>query len=111
VTAADCGCPEPTDTYYAEVDGCCQEGSFPKNSTQCWEGSPGTESARINAYRCCTGQCEPVVVGPQGGCLEPGDRECPGGCCPNSTWVCCPDGFNCSPCLEDCPPWEGNPLP
>jgi hypothetical protein len=59
VTDEDCpGCGDPSDTYYPEVDGCCQEGSYPKDGTGgCWEGTPGTETARIPYFGCCDGQC------------------------------------------------------
>ena len=28
---------------------------------------------------------------------------CPGGCCPNHGWLCCPDGMWCASTLDDCP--------
>merc|ERR1711868_272179 len=28
---------------------------------------------------------------------------CPGGCCPNVGWYCCPDGMYCAATAADCP--------
>merc|ERR1711884_789817 len=28
---------------------------------------------------------------------------CPGGCCPNVGWYCCPDGMYCAATAVDCP--------
>merc|ERR1711936_371105 len=28
---------------------------------------------------------------------------CPGGCCPDAGWFCCPDNINCAPTGQDCP--------
>merc|ERR1711973_675399 len=28
---------------------------------------------------------------------------CPGGCCPEANWQCCPDGLYCAATLDDCP--------
>merc|ERR1711872_1160011 len=28
---------------------------------------------------------------------------CPGGCCPEVNWQCCPDGLYCAATLDDCP--------
>ena len=105
---AQCGCDFP-DKYF-EGHGCCQDGQVPKPGTkQCWEdGWEATTTAIVATGRCCGGKCLPVSYYPQGGCQD-GERECPAGCCPDATHVCCPDGFNCAPCLEDCPRSEGAP--
>ena len=29
--------------------------------------------------------------------------ECPGGCCPEVGWYCCPDGVYCAATADDCP--------
>mmetsp|Transcript_28410 Transcript_28410/g.32526 ORF Transcript_28410/g.32526 Transcript_28410/m.32526 type:complete len:93 (+) Transcript_28410:285-563(+) len=29
--------------------------------------------------------------------------SCAGGCCPEATWVCCPDDIFCAPYVEYCP--------
>merc|ERR1711962_1194989 len=28
---------------------------------------------------------------------------CPGGCCPEKNWQCCPDGVYCAETMDDCP--------
>merc|ERR1712080_751902 len=33
----------------------------------------------------------------------PGGTECPGGCCPEPNWYCCPDGMYCAATAADCP--------
>ena len=109
VTNEDCGCVEPGHTYYAGMDaeapgeGCCPPDTFYESGHGCWEGEAGTETASTESQRCCGGECVEVVQYSQGEC-QAGERECPEGCCPDSTHVCCPDDFNCAPCLEDCPP-------
>ena len=118
VTDADCGCVEAGYTYYAGMDalfpgqGCCPPGHVfePSLSACSSDGTALGVSASGESKRCCDGECLEVVQYPQGGC-QAGERECPLGCCPDATHVCCPDGFNCAPCLGDCPPSEENPLP
>jgi hypothetical protein len=29
--------------------------------------------------------------------------ECPGGCCPERKWYCCPDNIYCAATAADCP--------
>ena len=106
---ADCGCVEYGSTYYPGLDeiipgfGCCPQGTyFDPSVGYCWGGYPGSESAATESKRCCGGECIPVVQYSQGDCLSPTDRECPSGCCPYNTFVCCPDLQSCAPCLEDC---------
>jgi hypothetical protein len=104
-------------TYYPALDaiipglGCCPPGTYYDPAVgYCWAGYIGSESAAEESLRCCGGQCQRVIQNPPGEC-QGGERECPLGCCPDSTYVCCPDGFNCAPCLEGCPAFEENPLP
>merc|ERR1712018_260661 len=33
----------------------------------------------------------------------PDETECPGGCCPEANWYCCPDGLYCAATASDCP--------
>ena len=109
VTDEDCGCVEPGHTYYPGAsiaspgNSCCPPGTFFEDDFGCWAGEPGTEAASTASRRCCGGECRDIVQNPQGVCQD-GEGECPSGCCPNSIDVCCPDGVNCAPCLEDCPP-------
>ena len=109
-TNADCGCVDAGYTYYSGLDeifpgfASCPPGTYFSTAINgCWSGSPGTETAAGESKRCCGGECVPVVQYSQGDCLSPADRECPGGCCPENTFVCCPDGYSCAPCPEDCP--------
>ena len=107
-TNADCGCVYDGHTYYPALDaifpgfGCCPPGTyFNPSGGYCWAGEPGTESVATDSERCCGGECVAVVQYPAGGCVD-GGRECPTGCCPEQTYVCCPDGFSCAPCIQDC---------
>ena len=105
----DCGCEEPSHTYYPGLAaiypglGCCPPGSYYEAGHGCWAGEAGTETAATASMRCCAGECQPVVQHSQGTC-QSGERECPSGCCPEQTWVCCPEGSAnfCASCLEDC---------
>ena len=33
---------------------------------------------------------------------DPDETECPGGCCSEANWFCCPDGRYCAATAEDC---------
>merc|ERR1711981_1369688 len=33
----------------------------------------------------------------------PDETECPGGCCPEANWFCCPDNRYCAATADDCP--------
>lgn len=108
-TNGDCGCVDGGYTYYPALDalvpgqGCCPPGTVYEPSLPACS-SDGTllgVAATGESERCCGGECVEVVQYPAGDCLD-GGRECPEGCCPEPTYVCCPDGFNCAPCIQDC---------
>ena len=33
----------------------------------------------------------------------PDETTCPGGCCPEANWFCCPDAYYCAATAADCP--------
>ena len=33
----------------------------------------------------------------------PDETDCPGGCCPEANWYCCPDAYYCAATAADCP--------
>merc|ERR1712241_780029 len=33
----------------------------------------------------------------------PDETSCPGGCCPEANWYCCPDAYYCAATAADCP--------
>merc|ERR1712083_67147 len=43
-----------------------------------------------------------VKMAAKAGC-GPDETECPGGCCPEANWYCCPDGMYCAATAADCP--------
>jgi len=43
-----------------------------------------------------------VKMAAKAGC-GPDETECPGGCCPEANWYCCPDGMYCAATASDCP--------
>merc|ERR1712110_1330877 len=43
-----------------------------------------------------------VKMAVKAGC-GPDETECPGGCCPEANWYCCPDGMYCAATAADCP--------
>ena len=35
--------------------------------------------------------------------VGPNETTCPGGCCPEANWFCCPDAYYCAATAADCP--------
>lgn len=94
---------------------CCAEGEYCCDGSCQAEpcGAPCDTYDDCGANECCEGgECVPHEGDPA---LEPtvpstcpdGELQCPAGCCPEGSFVCCPDNLSCAVHICDCP----NPLP
>merc|ERR1711981_413700 len=87
----DCG-PDETEC----PGGCCPEAN--------WFCCPDGMYCAATAADCpfVSAKEKLVKMAAKAGC-GPDETECPGGCCPEANWYCCPDGMYCAATAADCP--------
>merc|ERR1712110_1097165 len=91
--AVEAGCgPDETEC----TGGCCPEAN--------WYCCPDGMYCAATAADCpfVAAKEKLVKMAAKAGC-GPDETECPGGCCPEANWYCCPDGMYCAATAADCP--------
>merc|ERR1719369_1103388 len=105
-------CPDGTNC----PTGCCPEPNWyccPDNQTECpagccpeanWYCCPDGMYCAATAADCpFVNSKEKVMKMPAKKTCPPDQTECPGGCCPEANWYCCPDNKYCADTAADCP--------
>merc|ERR1711962_658888 len=88
-----------------KINGCdgtmCPGGCCPEKNWQC---CPDGVYCAETMDDCPKRNLKKMLVGMAANKINDCDGTmCPGGCCPEKNWQCCPDGVYCAETMDDCP--------
>merc|ERR1711997_1189372 len=88
--------PDETNCFATGGGGCCPEANW----FCCDDVTVCAPTAADCPFEARTTQLVKMAKIKQCG---PDETTCPGGCCPEANWYCCPDAYYCAATAADCP--------